>query len=350
MNTTWQSRYFDWIYKFLNTKDKIRTHEVDFTRPWYHLALKQKWAIGFTILFEVVQSSFGNLIPIWLTLTFTSGRFEYMLYVAAAYAALQLINILAMYGFYLANNSLGTSYFNSSYSYFLTVDPIFHSTKSSGKIISKISGSWGDFTGLINSITFNILPAISSFATSAIALATVDSTLAIYTIPAFFLITGVNGYGYYYNSKIFKKRTIKAREESNATATENLIQNNLIRATFATEDQLNKYHRQLKKLFSMYSTSNTSSNIVATTTRLLVIASVVLIASRLFEQTINRSLEPELAGSLLVTYYLGSRSIIRIGRVFYTTIDSYQGLQDMWEYVRNFGQQTYPVIDSDTKK
>ncbi len=350
MNTTWQNRYFDWIYKTLDTRSKIKIYNVDFTKPWYHLALEKKWTYAITIASEAIQASFENLIPILLTLAFTASKFEYVLYLGGAYAALQILNIVVLHIYSIATNSLGSSYFRNCYEFFLTVDPIFHSTKSSGKIISKISGTWGDFMGIADSVTFNIIPAIVSFATSTIALTTVDTSLAAYTVPAFFLITGINGFGYYYNSKIFKKKIIKSREESNATATENLIQNNLVRATFATEDQLSKYQRQLTKLFSLYSTSNTSSRFVATTTRLLVIGSVVLIGSLLFLKTSNGTLESDLAGSLLITYYFGSRSILRIGRVFHKTIDSYQGLNDMWEYIRNFGKQTYPVISSDNKK
>ena len=340
-------RYFALLTRTFRVRRRIKPAPVDFSQRWERLLLRQKYPLLFTLVSEVAQSSFENLIPIWFTLAFTTGDLRIFFAVIAGYLVLEVVNRVSLYFYHIAENTLGASYFTSAYGYFLTVDPLHHSTKSSGKIISKITNSWFDLSSLINQFVFNILPAVATFSTATIALVTIDSSLAIISIPAFFLITGVSGYGSYFSTKTFKPRIIKAREESNAVSTENLMQNALIRATFSTESQLGKFRDKLLNFFAIRTTGKLSGGLIIAVARTLAVLSVALIGYTLYRQVLADEVGAEIAASLVITYYYGVRSILRIGRTVSTTLDAYIGVGDMWSYIRTFGTQSYPVLSSD---
>ena len=346
---TLRDKYFEQTTKLFGIERKIKPFPVNFSGRWEKFVLRKKWPLLFTLVSEITQSSFENLIPIWLTLAFIEQDLRIFLGVIAGYLVLEIVNRVGLYVYHLAENTLGASYFTSAYGFFLTVDPIYHTTKSSGKIISKITSSWFDLSSLLNQFVFNIFPAIASFATASVALVTVDSSLLGYTLPAFFLITGVSGYGNYFSTKTFKPKIIKAREEANATSTENLMQNALIRATFSTERQLQKFRTRLLRFFGIRTTGRLAAGLILGLSRVLAILSVTLIGFALFNRVQRGEVSSEVAASLVITYYFGVRSILRIGRTISTTADAYIGVNDMWSYIRRFGKQTYPVLDADTE-
>lgn len=345
-----QEKVYTTLYSFYNITKKISPLSVDFEKPWYHLFFLRKWSYAASVISESIQASFENLIPVLFTSSFAAGRMDWLVYICLVYAAIEIMNRYVFYRFFIAQNTVGASYFSSAYSFFMTVDPIYHSTKSSGKIISKITNSWFDFMTLVDQATFNVIPALITFATATITLITFDSSLAWITLPSFLIITIFNGLGSFYNTAVFKPYIIKAREESSGISTENLMQNSLIRATFSTESQLKRYKQSLVKFFATRTSSRITGGFVISITRFLSILSVFAVGARLMNNVINDGMDAAVAGSLVITYYLGIRAIPRVSRVISTTLDAYIGVEDMWNYIRDFGHQSFPVLPQDLEK
>ena len=340
-----QERISRTLYEYFQISRHLPTLEVDFQKPWTALLLLRKYRYAFQLVIESAQSAYENLIPFLLTRAFLENRVDWLVYVIGGYALLELVNRVAFHNFLLAQNTVGLSYFGACYGFFLTVDPLHHSTRSSGKIISKITNTWFDFMTLVDTLTFNVVPALIGFLTATVAVTQADTSLLYVTLPSFFLITLFNALANLYASGIFKPAVIETREKSSTIATENLMQNALIRTTFTTETQLEKYIRATRKFFAMRTTSRLLSGSIITLTRWLSAGSVLLVALTLFR---NESQDPAVSASLVVTYFLGIRAIPWMSRVLATILDAYIGLNDMWTYVRDFGTQTYPVLSTDT--
>ena len=332
------------LYDFFKIASRLPALDVDFSKSWTRLLWLRKYRYGFQVLMESLQSAYENLIPYLLTQAFLASRLDWLVYTIAGYALLELVNRISFHNFMLAQNTVGLSYFAAAYGFFLTVDPIHHSTRSSGKIISKISNTWFDFMNLVDTLTFNVVPALIGFATATIAVTRADSSLLYITVPSFFVITIFNALANLYASGIFKPAIIKSREVASATATENLMQNALIRTTFTTGTQLDKYVTKQRTFFAMRTTSRLISGSITTITRWLSAGSVLLVALALFDSTTQ---DPAISASLVITYFLGIRAIPRMSKVLATILDAYIGLDDMWNYVREFGTRTYPVLPND---
>jgi hypothetical protein len=351
--TTKLSKYFVELFpiqliQYFNIAEKISPKPLSFERSWWHMFTLKKWTYLFTLLSETAQASYSNVIPILLTAAFTTNNLNLVFATLAGFITLEIINRIMMFKFAFAQQQVGVSYFYAAYKFFLTVDPIYHTTRSSGKILSKVAHTWFDFVTLIDDTVFTIVPALAAFITSTITLSTLDSSVLIVSIPSFFVIVLLNGGGSFYTSKIFKPMVIKSREQANQTSTENLMQTALIRATFTTETQLQKYINHLKEFFGIRTTSQYLGGTLISLSRITIGISVSLVSMILWQKINRGELDSVFAASVVIAYYLGISAVPRIGRVIGNTTDAYIGLTDMWEYVRKFGTQSYPVLPEDT--
>jgi hypothetical protein len=87
-----------------------------------------------------------------------------------------------------------------------------------------------------------------------------------------------------------------------------------------------------------------------TITRSLYIISTLSIAIVIFYQVSGGSLDQYLGITLIITYINGSSQILRLGRTINDFVEKVTGVIDTFEFIRNFGVQSYPVLESDREK
>ena len=347
LSSEFKERYYNFIYKYFNLEKDIKLLPVDFNKPWYQILLDQKWNLGLQIIVEFVSSVFSSLTPLILGTAFFSNKIEYLYYFAAGYVVIEILNRFVLRYFSILMLQSKNSVAFSAYQYFLTVDPIYHSTKSSGQIISKIQKTTSDLEMFISGSVEVFLATIVAFVTVIITIATFDYRLGIVGTISFILIALVNGGLNFINAEIFKKKTIAAEDKAKADSVETLQQNALIRASFAANEQLGKVKKSTTKYMVLESVSRQTFGVTRTLTRIVYATSTLLIGLIIYDLTSTNQMNVGIGISLLLAYFNGSGQILRIGDLIRNLIQIISRQEDLFEFIRQFGLQTYPVLEGD---
>ena len=347
LSSEFKERYYNFIYKYFNLEKDIKLIPVDFNKPWYQILLDQKWNLSLQIILEFVQSVFSSLTPIILGFALFNSKIEYLYYFAFGYIVLEIFNRVVIRYFSILIMQSKNSVAFSAYQYFLSVDPIYHTTKSSGQIISKIQKTTSDIELLISAIVEVLLPTIVGFVTVVITIATFDYRLGIVGTISFILITAVNGGLNFINAEIFKKKTIAAEDKAKADSVETLQQNALIRASFASNEQLQKVRKSTVKSMIIESVSRQTFGVTRTLTRIIYAISTLIIGLIIYNLTSTNEINAGIGISLLLAYFNGSSQILRLGDLIRNIIQIISRQEDLFDFIRQFGVQTYPVLEGD---
>ena len=188
------------------------------------------------MLSEVIQSVFSNLTPLIIGYVIYNQSYVILVYFSIGVLLIEIMN-RTMKRFRIINiMQIENSINYQAYRFFLTVDPIFHTTKSSGQIISKIERDSGSYGSMIDLLLENIYIVVS-FLTVIITLFSFDFKLGLIASVAFIFLAIVNSVVSFLNAKSLITKATHAKDAKAAVSHENLAQNALIRASFATTEQ-----------------------------------------------------------------------------------------------------------------
>jgi ABC-type multidrug transport system fused ATPase/permease subunit len=323
---------------------------VDFEKPWWDILLKQKRFLIPQILNEIFLIAFLTLIPLFLVQIFTFKRLDYFLIFGLVWAVMSLIPWFVFWSFYAPMVSQSTqSIYYSAVKYFLTVDPIFHATKSSGQIIAKVTRGSEVFEDLVDRALFDLMKIFVGLITTIVTFIFLEKSFAVLALISYLII------GYFsilfrnWATKITVPKFIQEDDLKKEIGAESLSANGYIRASFATPEQVlkikSKSYKNALVLANMWF-SHMSGDMVV---RMLYILSFSLIGLFAFYK-IEQGFDPIQAGTIMLTYYFGSRDLWTFGRFLGKFLENVQKLEDLFTFIRGFGKQSYPVLDSDLPK
>jgi hypothetical protein len=344
-NPSFNDWYFNFLDKLFNFEKRINLFDVDFTKPWYLTLWKKRFAYLFVLISEIGYNVFEPLVPIGFGIAVSQQKYEYILYIGIAFLFFELFNRVAVYLYAITNAEVQGSIWLSAQKFFLTVDPVYHSTKSSGAIFSKIqSGGGREFTTMINSILFNIIPVFTSYITVTLTLIYFNGYLGIISTIFFVSITFLSSFFRYINSSALSKKWISAREKFAGVSAENLVQNSLIRSSFATVETINQLEKLGLQSLITRNIMNMGGGLVTTISRILYNLSVLAIGFGVLDLVQKNSISTVIGTTIIITYMSGSRQILRIGDTIGDVTESMANVRDLFDFITNFGKQTFPVL------
>ena len=235
----------------------------------------------------------------------------------------------------------------NSHKFFLVVDPIFHTTKSSGQIISKVERASKSYVQMINFFLEDAVNIIISFVTIIIVLASFNYKLGLISGFAFIVLACINALLSFVNSKSLIKKLIRAQDQKSIVNTENLSQNALIRSSFATTEQDHKMLKFTKKLMVESSIVWFGSGISITINRVLFLISTMILSFTILDLVKNSEMTAVTAVALLVTFLSASGAVLTVGNVIRNITEKYFEIIDLWDFIQGFGSQTFPVLDQE---
>ncbi|MEM1312359.1 MAG: ABC transporter transmembrane domain-containing protein [Patescibacteria group bacterium] len=335
------------LSRLYNFRNQVNLVNVDFNKPWWKILLQQKFVFAFTLVAEVIQGAYQALTPIIIGYAFINGRVEYVYGFFLGYVLLELLNRQNLKKYLLMTLEMSRSIKVSANTYFLTVDPIFHSTKSSGKIISKIDRASGNIQDAMNSLVGGIVPILSRFLTVVVAVSTLNWLLAVISISSFIIILSFQYFSLRLNLKIFHKEMISKRDRLSAVNIENLQQNSLIRSVFASNEQNKKMIEVARESSLAKANYYFTNGVITTLVRMIYITSVTLIMLVIYNLVEQGSIETNFAIAFIISYLSGSGQIMRLGQIIQNFSDKIAGINDLFKFIRTFGKQTYPVLEDD---
>jgi ABC-type multidrug transport system fused ATPase/permease subunit len=337
--------YHNTIYKFFNQFGGAKILEVDFQKPWWDIIWQQKYTIAFSVSFFTFQSILITLNPLVFGYLLTAGHFEWILYFIGFWLFMSVFQIWITYLFDLASIRTILSAEFSAHKYFLTVDPVFHSTRSSGQILNKINKACGAFDPIFEIFTFSILNAVFGLITVVSAICFVDLRLGIITGICLTVMVTFSSWTEVVRNNIFETRNIPIDDKLKSTLLENLAQNSMIRSSFATDLQLNKTLFDNAAVFRSTIASWNASSLNNILRRVIFWIFTSYLCFELFNMIKIGKMDAVIGAGLLVTYFAAYNSMAHIGGQIKNFLQSKTRITDLWKFINEFGSQTFPVLE-----
>ncbi len=337
--------YHDLVYTIFNKFNGAKILEVDFQKPWWDILWQQKTSIAFTVSFFAFQSIIITLNPIIFAYFLTTNHIDFALYFIGFWIFMSIFQISITYLFDLNIIRTMASVEFAAHKFFLTVDPIFHSTRSSGQILNKITKACAAFDPIFEIFTFSILNAIFNLITVVTAICFVDLRLGVITGICLFVMVSFSSWTELVRNDIFEKRTIPIDDRLKSTLVENLSQNSMIRSSFATSLQLDKTKFDSIQSFKSFIASWNASSLNNILRRVIFWIFTAYLVLELFGLIKIAKIDAVIGAGLLVTYFAAYNSMAHIGAQIKNFLQSKTRIEDLWKFINNFGTQSFPVLE-----
>ncbi len=339
-----QDKYWWFNFNLFRFDKKVNVLPVDFNKPWWKIIVDQKLPYLIVLFVMTIRVALSSLAPVIFTLIFTSGKLEYLFTYTGILLTFILFSNGTMYYYLILAAQCMYSISYNAHRYFLTVDPIFHTTRSSGKIIAKIDRATNSFEELLDIMTFEILDVIVKFITTIIILFSFNTHLGLIAATSFIIVSAISILGKLFITEGFEKYRIKDDDAVKAANLENLQSIQLIRSSFATIEQNTKLQNKHKNIMTTLSTlwiGHVSLNFLS---RVILITSYVILGIAVLNLLNNGTISIALGLALTLTYINSGEQSIWIGNKISRLIQHKTRINDLFEFIRGFGKQTYPVL------
>jgi ABC-type transport system involved in Fe-S cluster assembly fused permease/ATPase subunit len=346
-NPKYQEKYYNLIDKTHNFKNKLKILNIDFQKPWWDIIWQQKKFVYFAIFTQLISSIFDVVFPILIGFAITHLNIElFLLLVLIKILVNQVFNIMLKYYAVFQTQCIGSVEYNS-HKYFLEVDPIFHTTKSSGQIISKIHRGSGSFADISDVLIFEMLSTTTSLIAITFTMFAFGWELGLSSL-FFVIILGLfNVIAQIFRAKSFLQPKIKADDKFRASSIETLLQAPFVRAIFASNEQNTKIKSHMFQYMITAVNSWQAGNIVTNISRTIYFLSIASVGTIIMYQAKQGILSPVLALSIILAYTNSTQSVLYVGDMVKRLTAALVNINDLFDFIRKFGQQTFPVLEED---
>jgi ABC-type multidrug transport system fused ATPase/permease subunit len=238
----------------------------------------------------------------------------------------------------------------NAHRFFLSVDPVAHTTRSSGKIIAKIVRASESLEDFIDIFTFEILRAVVRFATVVVIFFGYNLTLGIVSSVSFFFLMLFSIVNKLLVTESFEKYRIKDDDEMKAANLENLQSIQLIRSSFASIEQNIKLRTKHSRIMGTISNLWMGHITIDVFIRWGHLVTMLILSYTVFTLVDAGQITTTIAVALVITYITGSEDLVWIGRKAQRMIEAMTKIKDLYAFVNKFGKQTYPVLETERKK
>jgi len=333
--------------KFTNLDSPDNVSKIDFCKPWWHVLLQNKWKLLLILSSGALSVSVATLLPIMLKNAMASKKIISFVYLSLAWFIVEAWRPVVAYVFSVLMASIVSGIGYSAYTFFLTVDPIFHTKKRTGQIVAKIERAAKAFDKFLNTALYEFLPIIVRVITVTVTFLLFDFKLGLFTFFAITIMLLVNIFLVLFNSFSFEKNIIKADDIAKSYSVESLMQIGLVRSSFATNELHTIIKSKNSSFFAILGTYFVSFFNLMFLIKVLYILSVFSIGVYILYLVKTGAFSLLDGSALLVTYLHGTYRSMRIGMRIRKIVQATIRIEDLFKFIRNFGKQTFPVLQED---
>lgn len=339
-------KYYPILEKFFNGSKSSKLAPVYFKKSIWQFVFLYKKEFSIVFLLEGLLHVFLTLLPLSLVNLISLRRIDYFIYFAIAWLFFVISPYFNMKIYARITAEIMQSVYYAAVKFFLTVDPIFHSTKSSGQIIAKVNRGSEAYEDLFDIFLFNILQISITLITAISAIFYINFKSGLVALFSIIIIGIFSTYVKHFSNEVLVSAEIEADDSKKATGLENLSLNNYIRATFATAEQDKKMKNKALKMVAVLKTVWMGNITLDIMTRFLYVVSFSILGFVVMNQVANSQLELIPAAGIFLAYFQGAGGLWTIGRSVQKFTDRMKRIQDLFDFIRGFGKQTYPVLPS----
>jgi ABC-type multidrug transport system fused ATPase/permease subunit len=340
-------KYIDFWLRVFNLKNKLKLIEVDFEKPWWNILLKQKWTLGTLIFVTTIDQSFWILFPLLVGKSIESGSVRNFMILISFSILILFILIPSKRMMPVLFNQSTWSLSYSTTRFLLTVDPAFHFNRSSGTIISKMQRGRDALWNILGICAWELGPEIVSLSTVCIGLLVINLQIGLVACLAILLISSLSVYLILWHTNVTRKYLIEIEDSARNKAVENLQQVFFIRSNFATKEQLKRQYIDTLKAVNQGTGAWLGFETTFAFTNIIYNLSVLAIGLLIFQKIQINQLAVTTGISMMATYFLGTSNILQLGEKVRRFSENRADIIDMFEFLRNFGKQTYPVLEGE---
>ena len=336
--------------KLTNLDNPKNIIQIDFSKPWWHIFAHKKWTIATIFSGVVLSFSFGALLPIILKMTIESQKAISFFYLFLVWFLIEAWRPVTAYMFSVLTASIITGVRYSSYKFFLTVDPIFHSKRVSGEIVAKTQRCSKACDKFLDTAIYEFLPIIVRVVTVVVSFFMIHFTLGLITFCLVSFMLSLNVFLVLFNSFSFEKSIIKADDSAKSTSLESLMQIGLVRSSFATNEINNTLRSKNSFSLSVLGTYFISFFNLMFFIKFIYILSLCCVGVYVLHLINIGAFDVLTGATVLITYLHGTYRSMRIGMRIRKIVQASIRIKDLFKFIRKFGKQTFPVLKEDKSK
>lgn len=323
---------------------RIKGFAVDFRQPWWGVIAQQKRDLTFALSGEVISGIFSPLRVILLGYIFSVQRFDYFVYLFVAWGLIYCWGYVGRLFATLVKVQAVYSVQYHAHKFLLQVDPIYHANRVSGVLLSKIDRASKSYEEFLQTFFYDLIELPISIITVLISLSFYSIGLSIFVTALFALILWLSLGVFNPLAVQEEQKFIKADDALKGLFVEHLVQINLIRTAFASNEVNARMEgKSLKAAMREAAVDflfNTSFNIV----KFIYLFSLAVVSAFVFFWIKTGVMNPAVGIALVMAYFRGTYDIIKIEKPLRIVFRSMTRIQDLFNFMVSYGKQTYPVL------
>lgn len=337
-------KWFPIFERLFRYKDNIKIVDYDFNSPWYVIYKPFRIQLLFTLIVEILIWVFFSYGPVFIADIVRTQNLNGIYQFSIIFLIVYVVGYFSIYGYCKAVAGVKYSFVNSAYKYFLLVDPLNHSTRSSGQIISKIDRATTSAESLADIASFEIVPFCVQIIVIAITLMQYSSQVGIFAGLSLSGLVAVSITLQYFVVKIVVPPEIEQEDIQKQLNIESLAQVALVRSSFGTVEQVDKLKRTSMKTGEVEATNWISFISSHSIPRILFIFCFWFMLQSVFNLISGGKIDMLTGSALLVMYFASYGYIVNAGRKIEKLVSNIDKIKDLFSFIREFGEQTYPVL------
>jgi ABC-type transport system involved in cytochrome bd biosynthesis fused ATPase/permease subunit len=242
----------------------------------------------------------------------------------------------------LVLSGIMSSISSSAYTFFVKVDPIHHSTRESGKVISKINRAVAAYETLTDVLTYNILPFIIQISVILVSFIYYDFTIGIIAGGSLIIMLTISTIGQVFVAKKVIPKDNDQGDIQQQVEVESLQQVALIRSSFATPEHIQKLKKTNIRTAEVQATVWMSFVSTTFIPRILFGISFTIVSLFILNLIETGNLDV-ITAIALMTMYTSAYDIIFAGRHIERIISDIERIKNLYTYIQEYGDSSYPV-------
>jgi hypothetical protein len=238
-----KEKIFGWFVRAFRYQKWIKDIDIDFQKPWWYIFWQVKIFTLAIILNFIIVESLKSGAPLLITFVLNTGDINNFYYLVIGLISYAILIGLLFYFDPLMQLTLVNSLRSSAAKFFLQVDPISHSTRSSGTVVSKTERAASSLVDFYYNLV-SILGGLIAILVSTVAFWNYGWLYGLVALVSFFVTIVLMVGGVMIKTDLTFDITVKKDDKFKATTLETLQQSGYIRSLFATDKQMQNIKRQ----------------------------------------------------------------------------------------------------------
>ena len=335
-------KVYNFLEKLFGMVGNIKIHPVDFNLPWYSIYKRYWLRLVVSLIAEIIVWVFFTTLPLIINYAIKTQNITLVVSLGIVFMMLSIIVQTHIRSYCLALSGIMRSISNSSYIFFVKVDPVHHSTRESGKVISKINRAVGAYETFTYVLTYNILPFIIQISVILVSFIYYDFIVGIIAGGSLIIMLTISTIGQVFVAKKVIPKDNDQGDIQQQVEVESLQQVALIRSSFATPEHIKKIKKTNIRTGEVQTTVWMSFISTAFIPRVLYGIFFISISLLIINLVKIGNLDV-ITAIALITMYISTYSIILAGRDIERLVSNIEKIKNLYTYIREYGDSSYPV-------